>query len=100
MGYNMMARYKEEMKVKRILTRKRCRLAAQYVLVTTGIGTLYLLSRMIIGDIQQRETLSWWILSLPMIWALHLVALARMLAKAELTDWKWYRSRSNGSCQV
>ena len=84
----------------RLLTRRGWRVAAQYVLAATGIGFLYLLSRMIIGDIQQKETLSWWILGVPMIWALYLVALARILARAELTDWKWYRSRSNGSCQL
>lgn len=88
------------MTLKRLVTRRRCRVTAQYALVATGIGFLYLLSRMIVGDIQQRETLSWWILGLPMISALYLVALARMLAKAELTDWKWYRSRSNGSCRL
>jgi hypothetical protein len=81
-------------------TRKGWRRAAQYALAATGIGLLYLLSRMIVGDLQQRETLSWWILAAPMIWALHMVSLARMLARAELTDWKWYRSRSNGSCHL
>jgi len=52
---------------------------------------------MIIGDIQHEDTLSWWILGAAMTWALWLVALGSMLAKAELTDWKWYRSRSDGS---
>jgi len=55
---------------------------------------------MIIGDIRQENMVSWWILGLPMMWALYLVALAGMLAKTELTDWKWYRSRSNDSYQL
>lgn len=84
---------------KRIIE-KGCRIAAHYVLVAVGIGFLYLLSRMIVGDIRQEDTVSWWLLGLPMMWALYLVALARMLVRAELTDWKWYRSRSNGSSQL
>lgn len=84
----------------KLLTPKGWRVVAHTILAAAGIGILYLLSRMIIGDIRQENMVSWWILSLPMIWALYLVSLARMLAKAELTDWKWYRSRSNGSSQL
>ena len=83
--------------LKRFVTRKGWRVVAHCVLATTGIGLLYLLSRMIVGDIQHKETLSWWVLGGPMIWALWLVALGSMLAKAELTGWRWYRRRSNGS---
>ncbi len=74
--------------VKRFVTRKGWRVVAHCVLATTGIGLLYLLSRMIIGDIRQENMVSWWILGLPMIWALYLVALGSMVAKAELTDWR------------
>ena len=63
-------------------------MVAHSILAAAGVGLLYLLSRMIIGDIRQENMVSWWILGLPMMWALYLVALARMLAKAELTDWK------------
>jgi len=84
---------------KELLTPKGWRVMTHSILAAAGIGLLYLLSRMIIGDIRQENMVSWWILGLPMMWALYLVALARMLAKAELTDWKWYRSRSNGSSQ-
>ena len=83
-----------------LLTPKGWRVVIHSILAAVGIGLLYLLSRMIIGDIRQENMVSWWILSLPIIWALYLVALARMLAKAELNDWKWYRSRSNGSSQL
>jgi F0F1-type ATP synthase membrane subunit c/vacuolar-type H+-ATPase subunit K len=58
------------------------------MLAVAGIGLLYLLSRMIIGDIRQEDTLSWWILGVAMTASLWLVALGSMLAKAELTDWK------------
>jgi len=58
------------------------------MLAAAGIGLLYLLSRMIIGDIRQENMVSWWILGLPMMWALYLVALGSMVAKAELTDWR------------
>jgi hypothetical protein len=58
------------------------------MLVAAGVGFLYLLSRMIIGDIHQENTLSWWILGLAMTSSLWLVALGSMLVKAELTDWR------------
>jgi F0F1-type ATP synthase membrane subunit c/vacuolar-type H+-ATPase subunit K len=58
------------------------------MLAVAGIGLLYLLSRMVIGDIRQENTLSWWILGVAMTASLWLVALGSMLAKAELTDWK------------
>ena len=63
-------------------------MVAHSILAAAGVGLLYLLSRMIIGDIRQENMVSWWILGLPMMWALYMVALAHMLAKAELTDWK------------
>ncbi|MFW6117867.1 MAG: hypothetical protein ACOC6R_00045 [Chloroflexota bacterium] len=58
------------------------------MLVAAGIGFLYLLSMMIMGDIQQQNTLSWWILGLAITSSLWLVALGSMLVKAELTDWR------------
>ena len=70
----------------KVLTSKGWRVVAHSIIAAVGIGLLYLLSRMIIGDIRQENMVSWWILGLPMVWALYLVALARMLAKAELTD--------------
>ena len=72
------------------LTSKGWRMVAHSILAAAGVGLLYLLSRMIIGDIRQENMVSWWILGLPMMWALYMVALAHMLAKAELTDWKLY----------
>jgi hypothetical protein len=70
----------------KVLTSKGWRVVAHSIIAAAGIGLLYLLSRMIIGDIRQENMVSWWILGLPMVWALYLVALARMLVKAELTD--------------
>jgi len=58
------------------------------MLAAAGIGLLYLLSRMVIGDIQQEDTLSRWVLGLGIAFSLWLVALGSMLAKAELTDWR------------
>ena len=74
--------------VKKLLTRKGWRVVAHSLLVASGIGLLYLLSKMIIGDIQQENTLSWWILGLAITSSLWLVALGSMLVKAELTDWR------------
>lgn len=72
----------------KLLTRKGWRVAAHSTLAAAGIGLLYLLSRMVIGDIQQEDTLSWCILGVGIAFSLWLVALGSMLAKAELTDWR------------
>ena len=72
----------------KFLTRRGWRVVAHSMLAVAGIGLLYLLSRMVIGDIRQEDTLSWWILGVAMTASLWLVALGSMLAKAELTDWK------------
>jgi hypothetical protein len=74
--------------IKKLLTRKGWRVVAHSMLAAAGISLLYLLSKMVIGDIQQEDTLSWWILGLAITSSLWLVALGTMLAKAELTDWR------------
>lgn len=74
--------------IKKFLTRKGWRVMAHSMLAAAGIGLLYLLSKMVIGDIQQENTLSWWVLGLAITSSLWLVALGSMLAKAELTDWR------------
>lgn len=72
----------------KFLTRKGWRVVAHSMLAVAGIGLLYLLSKMVIGDVRQEDTLSWWILGVAMTASLWLVALGSMLAKAELTNWK------------
>jgi len=74
--------------INKFLTRKGWRVVAHSMLAAAGIGLLYLLSRMVIGDIQQEDTLSWCILGVGITASLWLVALGSMLAKAELTDWR------------
>jgi formate/nitrite transporter FocA (FNT family) len=72
----------------KLLTRKGWRVVAHSMLAAAGIGLLYLLSKMVIGDIQQENTLSWPLLGAGMTFSLWLVALGSMLLKAELTDWR------------
>jgi hypothetical protein len=72
----------------KLLTRKGWRVVAHSMLATAGIGLLYLLSKMVIGDVQQENTLNWCLLGVGMIFSLWLVALGSMLLKAELTDWR------------
>ena len=74
--------------IKKFLTRKGWRVVAHSLLAATGIGLLYLLSKMVIGDIQQENTISWCLLGVGIAFSLWLVALGSMLAKAELTDWR------------
>jgi len=76
------------MMLNKFLTRKGWRVVAHSMLAAAGIGLLYLLSKMIIGDIQQKDTLSLCILGVGIAFSLWLVALGSMLAKAELTDWR------------
>jgi zinc transporter ZupT len=72
----------------KLLTRKGWRVVAHSMLAAAGIGLLYMLSKMVIGEIQQENTLSWCLLGVGMIFSLWLVALGSMLLKAELTDWR------------
>jgi formate/nitrite transporter FocA (FNT family) len=74
--------------INKLLTRKGWRVVAHSLLAAAGIGLLYLLSRMVIGDIQQDDTLSRCILGVGITFSLWLVALGSMLIKAELTDWR------------
>jgi F0F1-type ATP synthase membrane subunit c/vacuolar-type H+-ATPase subunit K len=76
------------MMINKLLTRKGWRLVAHSLLATAGIGLLYLLSKMVVGDIRQEDTLSWCFLGAGMAFSLWLVALGSMLIKAELTDWR------------
>ena len=76
------------MMLNKLLTRKGWRVVAHSMLAAAGIGLLYLLSKMVIGDIQQENTLSSCLLGVGMIFSLWLVALGSMLLKAELTDWR------------
>ncbi|NWF77502.1 MAG: hypothetical protein HXY36_02745 [Chloroflexi bacterium] len=72
----------------KLLTPKGWRIVAHSLLIATGIGLLCLLSKMVIGDIQQKDTLNWLILGAAIAFSLWLVALGSMLVKAELSDWK------------
>ncbi|MGA8848928.1 MAG: hypothetical protein WB564_03785 [Dehalococcoidia bacterium] len=74
--------------INKLLTRKGWRVVAHSLLTAAGIGLLYLLSRMVIGDIQQEDTLSLCMLGVGITFSLWLVALGSMLIKAELTGWR------------
>jgi len=76
------------MLINKLLTRKGWRVVAHSMLAAAGIGLLYLLSKMVIGDIQQEDTFSSCILGVGIAFSLWLVALGSMLIKAELTDWR------------
>jgi len=76
------------MLINKLLTRKGWRVVAHSLLAAAGIGLLYVLSKMVIGDIQQEDTLGWCILGVGIAFSLWLVALGSMLIKAELTDWR------------
>jgi hypothetical protein len=76
------------MLINKLLTQKGWRVVAHSLLAAAGIGLLYLLSKMVIGDIQQEDTLRVCILGVGIAFSLWLVALGSMLIKAELTDWR------------
>ena len=74
--------------IDKLLTRRGWRVVAHSMLAAAGIGFLYILTRMVIGDIQHGYPLNWWILGVGVTLSLWSVALGSMLAKAELTDWR------------
>jgi len=74
--------------INKLLTRKGWRVVAHSLLAAAGIGLLYLLSRMVVGDIQQEDTLARCMLGVGIAFSLWLVALASMLIKAEITGWR------------
>ena len=74
--------------INKLLTRKGWRVVAHSLLTAAGIGLLYLLSKMVIGDVQQQATLGTCILGVGIAFSLWLVALGSMLIKAEITDWR------------
>ena len=76
------------MVINRLLTRKGWRVVGHSLLTAAGIGLVYLLSKMVIGDIEQEDTLSLCMLGVGITFSLWLVALGSMLIKAELTDWR------------
>ena len=76
------------MLINRLLTRKGWRVVAYSLLTAAGIGLVYLLARMVVGDIQQEGTLRLCVLGVGIAFSLWLVALGSMLIKAELTDWR------------
>lgn len=74
--------------INKLLTRRGWRVVANSLLAATGIALLYLLSKMVMGDIEQDDILSNCALGVGIAFSLWLVALGSMLAKAELTDWR------------
>jgi F0F1-type ATP synthase membrane subunit c/vacuolar-type H+-ATPase subunit K len=76
------------MMINKLLTRKGWRVVAHSLLAAAGIGLLCLLSKMVVGDIRQEDTLGTCILGVGIAFSLWLVALGSMLIKAEMTDWR------------
>lgn len=76
------------MLINKLLTRKGWRVVAYSLLAGAGIGLVYLLSKMVIGEIQQEDTLMLSVLGAGIALSLWLVALGSMLIKAELTSWR------------
>jgi hypothetical protein len=76
------------MLINKLLTPKGWRVVAYSMLAAAGIGLVYLLSKLVIGDIQQEDTLRLCVLGVGIAFSLWLVALGSMLIKAELTDWR------------
>jgi hypothetical protein len=76
------------MLINKLLTRKGWRIVAYSLLAAAGIGLVYLLSTLIVGEIPQEDTLRLSLLGMGIALSLWLVALGSMLIKAELTSWR------------
>ena len=73
--------------VDKLLTRRGWRIVAHSMLAAAGIGFLYILTTMTMGDIQHDYPLNWWVLGVGITLSLWSLVLGSMLAKAELTNW-------------
>jgi hypothetical protein len=87
-GYNISSGAKESMIINKLLTRKGWRVVGHSLLTAAGIGLVYLLSKLVMGEIQHEDTLRLCVLGVGIAFSLWLVALGSMLIKAELTDWR------------
>jgi DMSO reductase anchor subunit len=58
------------------------------MLAAAAMGIIYLFSMMIISDLQQGESVNWWVSGTVFAVSLFTAILGSMLAKAELTDWR------------
>ena len=76
------------MLINKLLTRKGWRVVAYSLLAGAGIGLIYLLSTMIIGDSPSQDILRLCLLGTGIALSLGLVTLGSMLIKAELTSWR------------
>ena len=72
----------------KLFSRKGWRVVAYSLLAAAGIGLIYILSKMIVGDIPQQDILKLSLLSTGIALSLGLVALGSMLIRAELTGWR------------
>lgn len=76
------------MLINKLLTRKGWRVVGHSLLTAAGIGLVYLLSKLVIGEIQQEDTARLCVLGVGIAFSIWLVALGSMLIKAELTGWR------------
>jgi hypothetical protein len=76
------------MLINKLLTRKGWRVVAYSLLAAAGIGLVYLLSTLAIGEIPREDALRLSVLGVGIAFSLWLVALGSMLIKAELTGWR------------
>ncbi len=74
--------------VDKLLTRRGWRVVAHSMLAAAGIGFLYILATMVMGNIHHGYPLNSWILGVGITLSLWSVALGSVLAKAELTEWR------------
>ena len=74
--------------IDKLLTRRGWRVVSHSMLAGSGIGYVYLLSKMIAVGIHQGYQWNLWILGLGIALSLWSVALGSMLAKSELIDWE------------
>ena len=69
----------------KFLSRRGWRVVAHSMLAAAGLGLIYLLTRMVMADIQHGYPINWWFLGIEFTLLLWTVTLGSMLAKAELT---------------
>ena len=76
------------MLVKKFLTPKGWRVVSHSMLAAAAMGIIYLFSIMLITDLQQGESVNWWLSGTVFAVLSFTTILGSMLAKAELTYWR------------
>ncbi|MDD4924001.1 MAG: hypothetical protein PHF74_04110 [Dehalococcoidales bacterium] len=74
--------------INRFLSPKGWRVVSHSLLAANALAIIYLLSQMAFNNIQQGNSVNWWVWGSVYAILLFITTIGSMLAKAELTEWR------------